>query len=87
MASEYKRTCKRCGKVWHSLVKREKELESNKTMSELGGIASGMTCSPFGLLAQNQYMSNRNNTKHMLEDLRKCPECGSSKYSQELKLW
>jgi len=47
MVKEYKRTCKNCGQVWHSLVSREKKLKRDKTsygiqkaggaMQQLGG--------------------------------------------------
>lgn len=72
---EYKRTCNECGKVWHSLVDREKFLKTS-----LFGDACGMCGSP----NQAQYSRNYNANESSLAKLNSCPSCGSTNYTQEI---
>ena len=85
---EYKRTCRNCGNIWHSLVSREGILIFQKTSSELGACGSGMqsasTCFMCGGGKFAQYQRNAEATDSELDRLRSCPECGSKNYSEEL---
>lgn len=76
-AEEYKRTCKACGKVWHSLVSREKEILQRKQANAAQGMAG--TCSPntsATSIGTGQIIDSE------LQGLRKCPECGSANFEE-----
>jgi len=81
IVQEYKRKCNSCGKIWHSLKSEEDQLISGTKLNALVGLSTALTGN-LGTSAQ----SNRNaqSNKDRLEDLRKCPECGSRNYSEEL---
>ena len=74
---EYKRTCKACGSVWHSLVAREQQIISaNKTTAW-----TSMCGGPAGVAGGNIEISAR---KSELASLHKCPKCGSANYNEEV---
>lgn len=88
---EYKRTCNSCGKVWHSLVSREREMEDinstyeSKRANSLWGLIRGkpvrgrdMAC-----CSSNIDMKNKESGTN-LENLRKCPNCGSKNYTEDI---
>ena len=78
---EYKRKCNQCGKVWHSLVDREKQLEEGvkcdaciQTSTALSGNLGSATQSKRNVAAG----------QNSLESLRKCPKCGSQNYKEDI---
>ena len=76
---EYKRTCKECGKVWHSLVDREKQIQGQICCDLCSGFAF---CTETGTAAQ--YSRNADANTSELNRLKKCPECQSSNYIEEI---
>jgi hypothetical protein len=74
---EYRRTCQRCGTVWHSLVSREKKVKSDTACNNCDVV----TCN-----RQEQLQAKRNlqASQSELERLRKCPNCQSSSYDEEI---
>ena len=84
---EYKRKCKACGKVWHSLVSREEELEkklkSNARDKQVAGC--GMCSGNWSALgAATQAERNEQSLGNELERLRGCPNCHSQNYDEEI---
>jgi rubredoxin len=92
--SEYRRKCKLCGKVWHSLVSREgdikKNITGNKCLQYLTGSAwvcssCGSMCgSPLWLLGLSHSDRNVQAQETELDRLKKCPKCGSNNYIEEI---
>ena len=76
---EYKRKCNECGKVWHSLASREKEIESAKGVAALNQASNACACNSGAAL---QAQRNVNASQDSLSKLRSCPQCGSQNYSQ-----
>lgn len=72
---EYRRTCNFCGKTWHSLVAREKQIEQVKQQAALSTV--GNCCGD-----NSQNMRNIDAGNDSLTKLRQCPECGSSDYAE-----
>ncbi len=62
LASEYRRTCLLCGKVWHSLISRESQIARMKKTNSLLECASGLqsvgSCGMVGSGTQAQAMRN-----------------------------
>ena len=82
MYSQYKRTCKACGKVWYSLKSREDELKSK--VGCCGGC--GNTCYTCGdKSAEFQAERNKDATESEIAKLQKCPDCHSGVYRQEIE--
>ncbi len=77
---EYKRTCNQCGKVWHSLVAREKELEGDVKCNAC--IGAGTAFGDMGTASQS--IRNAQAQKTSLYSLRLCPQCGSQNYKEEI---
>lgn len=77
-AVEYRRTCTRCGTVWHSLIEREKVLDQQSTCYHYTACCN--MCNPE---AMSQYSRNRDEQMNELLRLKKCPKCGSSAFHQE----
>ena len=74
---ELKRKCNECGKVWHSLDSREKQLSGNIKMNGF------MTCAFCGNPgAQLQAVRNSEAGQSELQRLKKCPDCGSGNYHE-----
>ena len=78
LTKEYKRKCNRCGKVWHSLVSDEKSLKSQSVANALIGLGS------IGSTFSGLYSNKSLDTSDKLSNLKKCPECGSQDYSEEI---
>jgi hypothetical protein len=76
--AEYRRTCKGCGKVWHSLEAREKDIQKNIKTNAFAGCA--FCGNPFAQLQANRNVSAG---QEELTRLRKCPNCGSSNFKEE----
>lgn len=74
---EYKRTCRACGTVWHSLASREIALNVSSFSN------AGLSCCGSDKAAQAQHMHASNTLTTELERLKQCPSCGSSAYDQE----
>jgi hypothetical protein len=85
---EYRRTCRVCGKVWHSLVSREKQIMSSQTSDALlaagGAMQSCGTCGTVGSGTQAQASRNLDANQSELQRLRSCPECSSANYAEQL---
>ena len=81
---EYKRKCNECGKVWHSLASREKEIESAKGIANLNQAANACACNSGSAL---QAQRNVNASQDSINKLRSCPECGSQNYSEEVLIY
>lgn len=81
---EYKRKCNECGKVWHSLVSREEEIR--KSALSASTVQAFTACGgALGTSAQSQ--RNADSQIELLNKLRKCPECGSTNYKEEIKIY
>ena len=90
---EYRRTCQVCGKVWHSLMSREKQLTTRMTrdkLTKVGGamesVGSCMSCGKVGSGTATTTQAVRNldaNQNEMLR-LKSCPECSSANYREEV---
>ena len=76
---EYKRKCNQCKKVWHVLEDREKQLESNVRQNNC--YQGTFCCNPNASL---QAKRNVEAGQSDLDELRKCPKCGSSDYKEEV---
>src|SRR5688572_12091158 len=84
---EYKRTCRACGKSWHSLVSRENEIQKKETSEALMEGATGMAaCGTCGttLPAAAQHSRNKEVFTSDLRRLRSCPECHSTNYEETI---
>jgi uncharacterized Zn finger protein len=80
IVQEYRRKCNSCGKTWHSLVEREKEIERQiKYHGTQGTLAC---CYDHSAMAQQE--RNQQQSMNDLEKLRSCPECGSKNYTEEV---
>ena len=77
--TEYKRTCNECGKTWHSLSKREKEVAKN-----IKSTKSTQCCTMCDARARNESQAKLNTYQNELERLKKCPQCGSGNFKEEL---
>jgi len=80
---EYKRTCRECGKVWHSLVEREKKIEKEISRGSLQQ-AGFACCNPAAAAQSQRTVAAHENT---LQQLRRCPNCGSQNYSEEIIIY
>jgi hypothetical protein len=80
---EYKRTCKECGKVWHSLKKREEEIKKLQNAASYQSALSYCTCSPLMYGAAAQYDRNWASAQKDLDSLMSCPVCGSRNYEEK----
>lgn len=78
---EYKRKCNQCGKVWHSLVKEEKRAIRGGLLNSLVGMGTAMEGN---LGASTQSSRNADANLESLQNRRRCPNCGSSDYTEEL---
>jgi RNA polymerase subunit RPABC4/transcription elongation factor Spt4 len=74
---EYKRTCRSCGKTWHSLVSREMQIKRNENANKCN------VCAQCGNPAA-QLQATRNLDANQSEStrLRQCPTCASSNYDE-----
>ncbi len=89
MPFEYRRTCNRCGKVWHSLASRERQIEADERRNAwtqgAGAMSCGM-CGATGLNTASQASRNIEAGRSELHRLRSCPDCLSSHYDQEIRV-
>ncbi len=86
MVQEYKRTCKACGKVWHSLVMREKMMKKNSCdeCGETFELCGGCSDSNSRLQWKGNIEARDRERQSQMNDLTTCPNCGSSNYSEEI---
>lgn len=77
--SQYKRTCKACGKVWHSSVARESAMNTKLLGNSLMAVGSALTLSTSTSLQANRNL-DANQTE--FDALRKCPNCFSTQYEE-----
>ncbi|NOR85832.1 hypothetical protein GQ473_06985 [archaeon] len=76
---EYKRKCNECGKIWHSLISREKQIKKNAQDNN-----SQVCYNCCNADAQLQAKRNAESNESELDKLKKCPECSSSNYTEEV---
>lgn len=76
---EFQRKCKQCGKTWHVLESREKQIQKN--MSSNNCQQSLQCCDPG---AQLQAKRNVEAGETELDKLQKCPECHSANYTEKV---
>jgi rubredoxin len=85
---EYQRQCGVCGKVWHSLVSREKEIERSTKSSSMMACGSSMqacgSCGQVGTGTNAQSQRNLEAGRTDLQRLRSCPDCGSATYNERI---
>jgi|SRR5687767_1892798 len=74
---EYRRTCRQCGKVWHSLVSRETQIKRSENAKVCNVIAQ--CCNP---AAQLQASRNVDANRSEITRLRQCPICSSANYNE-----
>jgi len=79
---EYKRKCRECNKVWHSLASREEEVTKNIKSNAFSQCAF---CGNPG--AQLQAKRNVEANQSELDRLKKCPQCNSGNYSEEVIIY
>lgn len=77
---EFKRTCKECKKVWHSLESREKQVQKDISINNLS-VLGNCCCNPG---AQLQAKRNVEANQDALSKLKQCPNCGSVNYKEEI---
>jgi ribosomal protein S27AE len=77
--SEYKRTCNECGKTWHSLSKRENEI-----FKGIKGVKNAQCCTMCDANARKESQAKLNTYENEIERLKKCPQCGSGNFKEEL---
>ncbi len=80
---EYKRKCKECKKIWHSLDSREAEIKKNIKFN--AGQQTCHACSDHG--AALQAKRNVESNQELLDKLLKCPKCGSANYSENVNIF
>jgi len=79
--SEYRRTCNSCGKIWHSLTSREKQLEQE--IATHGFLQSSSACAGhYGVTMLSA--ESQKSCEDLLYDLRRCPNCCSNNYEEEI---
>jgi len=81
MIQEYKRTCAQCGKIWYSLVSREEEVK--RLLGEEVVMEGAELCNCC-FWAWPQRDRNYASLREQLNDLRRCPSCHSSNYTEEI---
>jgi hypothetical protein len=88
MVKEYKRICKNCGQVWHSLESREKELNIKKAGYNMQNLGSSMqalgSCGMCGTSQIPQTSRNVDAVSTELDRLKRCPNCSSQGFTEEL---
>ncbi len=75
---EYKRKCNNCQTTWHSLLSRERTIEKNIRVNT--NIFGG----PTGCSACCGTPSVKRSEEEILTNLRRCPNCKSRNYSEEI---
>jgi hypothetical protein len=87
MVKEFKRTCRNCGQVWHSLESRERELAAKRAGYNLQTAGSTMqamgSCGMCGTSQIPQTSRNADAVGSELDRLKRCPNCSSSSYDEE----
>lgn len=78
---EYKRKCNQCGKIWHSLVNREKEISRKSFWGSIVSVGTALT-GELGTSTQSQ--RNVDAQTEQLDNLKRCPNCGSSDYTEKI---
>ena len=87
---EYKRKCNECGKKWHVLASREEKLQKDIKSNNCDQMtaACGMCGGNYSALgASTQAKRNEHALTDEVTRLKKCPECGSGNYSEEVVIY
>lgn len=74
---EYRRTCRACGKVWHSLVDREAGIQADMK----NALCDFCMCSPSVTVQAKRNVAAQ---KSEISRLRSCPQCQSGVYDEEI---
>lgn len=74
---EFRRQCRACKTVWHSLLAREKQISSSEKANCCGVISFCGNPS-----AQTQAVHNLEANRSEMARLRSCPKCGSANYDE-----
>lgn len=82
--SEYKRVCNECGTSWHSLVAREDEIKNG--IKDLKGTKT-QCCNMCDADARKKTESKINSYETEIERLKKCPQCNSGNYTEEVLVY
>ena len=77
LVQEYRRTCRQCGKVWHSLASREKQVQAQMKSNRCQAIAQ---CSNPGASLQAKRNMEANLSEYAR--LHQCPQCQSQNYEE-----
>lgn len=81
---EFKRTCNQCGKIWHSLASREEQIKNDASCNNC---VQGTTACSGNLGAATQAKRNVESNQDLLDKLKKCPDCGSVNYKEEILIY
>lgn len=90
MAREYRRTCRRCGTVWHSLVSRETKVKADTCNNQCDQCNETCIepCDQCGNCSSSrprlQAKRNAQASESELQRLRTCPNCKSASYREEI---
>ena len=76
---EVRRTCMRCGKVWHSSIQRENQVISFAKDGAWLGLFN-----LFNDTARAQWTHNTESNFETIHRMRSCPECGSVNYNEQI---
>lgn len=80
---EFRRTCRSCGKVWHSLVEREARIQFDlkaNPANQCGGFLRGCGSSASTMQARRNLAADES----AISRLQSCPECQSVNYDEEI---
>jgi len=81
---EFKRKCKRCGKVWYSLVKEEKHFIKQTFLTSIIGFFTIFKGNDTGVLQAGR---NIDSLQEQLSRANRCPNCGSTNYTEEISTY
>ncbi len=79
MIKEIKCKCNQCGKTWHYLESREKEIK--ESIGTNAKVQMGFAF--FNVSAATQAKRNVEAQKELLDQLKRCPKCGSHDITKE----
>ncbi len=77
---EFKRICNQCGKTWHSLESREKQIKNDVGCN---ACIQALTACGGNTGAAVQSKRNVESQQDLYDKLHKCPSCGSGDYKEE----
>lgn len=78
---EYRRKCNKCKKVWYSQSRLENSADNSKRVNAF--VALGTIFSN-NITAATQAIRNSDAQEAIINSLRKCPNCGTTDYKEEV---